>query len=184
MLGMNSFTESAFRKKILIVWDLDLTLVDSSHRTRIDKNGKFDIDYWIKNSTPEKIKKDTLLPLVSVYQGFKNSGFTQILITARVMNEADYEYLRDNNLTFDMILHRENSLELSNVLKSSKIKKFLKEYQLIPFMAFDDKQDNLDVFDKHGFRTMSATYLNEKLKFESFDEQKELMVKYLKKEMS
>ncbi|MGB2552718.1 hypothetical protein ACPF04_06020 [Campylobacter sp. MOP51] len=172
-----TFLSPAFLKKILILWDLDGTLVDSRHRTRVDENGGFDLDYWLKHCTAEFINQDQLLPLAAVFYSFANAGFTQILLTARVLGEADHEYLNKHNMKFDMILHRENSLELDEMLKSQQIQNYLVENDLIPFLAFDDKQENLEVFDRLGFRTMHASYVNEKLRIGCFSELKDLLPK-------
>lgn len=172
-----SFLSPAFTKKILVIWDLDGTLIDASHRVRFDEKGNFDLDYWVSHSVPSEIAQDKLLPLSSIFYGFSKTGFTQILLTARIMSDADFAYLRKHNLTFDMILHRETSKDLDEVLKSKQVQDFLAENDLIPFMAFDDKQENLEVFDKLGFRTIHAGYLNEKLKIGKFSELQGLLPK-------
>ena len=141
-----SFLSPAFTKKILVIWDLDGTLIDASHRVRFDEKGNFDLEYWVSHSVPSEI-------------------------------DADFAYLRKHNLTFDMILHRETSKDLDEVLKSKQVQDFLAENDLIPFMAFDDKQENLEVFDKLGFRTIHAGYLNEKLKIGKFSELQGLLPK-------
>lgn len=153
--------------KMVVLFDLDGTLIDSSHRVRYKNNGEFDLDYWIETSKKwEKVKKDKLLPLAELYKEFKKTGFSLICVTARNMQEADFRYLKENELEFEMILHRGDSLELDEVLKSQKLKAFFEENDRIPFMAYDDKQENLEVFDKFGFRTFHATYMNKKLENE------------------
>jgi len=155
-------------RKMVIAWDLDGTLVDSSHRTRY-VNGEFDLTYWQENAKKEEVlMKDKLLPLYEVFLSFQNAGYTQICVTARAMNENDFKYLEKHNMNFDMILHRGDSVELDHILKSKKLKTFFNEGDRIPFMAFDDKEDNLKIFDKFGFRTFQALYMNEKLRKKSF----------------
>lgn len=156
-------------KKLVVAWDLDGTLIDSSHRAR-RINGIFDLDYWIEKSTEEYIMKDSLLPLYHLYLEYKKTGFTQICVTARPMSEADYKFLKTHGMDFDMILHRSDSQELDQILKNNKLKDYFEENKMIPFMAFDDKQENLEVFDKFGFRTFLATYMNDKLNKNSFQE--------------
>jgi len=157
--------------KLVIAWDLDGTLIDSSHRLRYKENNELDLDYWTENSlNMDIVRKDSLLPLVSLFQAYKNAGFTQICVTARDMRENDYRYLSENGLIFDMILHRNDSKDLDNLLKSKKIKDFLTEENRLPFMAFDDKEDNLEVFDSFGFRTFQAIYMNKKLERKSYSE--------------
>ena len=144
------------------VFDLDCTLIDSSHR--INKSGKLedglDLDYWTDHSIPEFINKDKLLPLVEVFKEFKKTGFSNIAVTAREMTNADYEFLVANDLHFDMILHREDSQELDHVLKDRKLCDLFSTTDLKPFLAFDDKQDNLDIFKKFGFTCINALDIN------------------------
>ena len=45
------------------IYDLDGTIIDSSHRARHDENGKLDLDHWKRNNTKENIFKDDLLPM-------------------------------------------------------------------------------------------------------------------------
>lgn len=155
-------------KELVVAFDLDFTLVDSAHRGKLDKNGNWDLDYWIKNSILKNIMKDKLLPLVEVYREFKKTNHTLILVTARELLEDDYTFLKHHNLEFDYYLERKDSKDLDRVLKDKLLENFFEEKGLIPYIAFDDKEDNLKVFDKYGFRTFNAIYMNEKLKLGKF----------------
>lgn len=157
-------------EKLVIAWDLDGTLIDSSHRTAYMEDGSYNIENWKNKSIPEYINKDSLLPLSEMYFEFKKTGFTQICVTARDMTSYDFDYLKNKGLEFSLVLHRKDSEELDYVLKDKKLQDFFKEKGRIPFMAFDDKDANLDVFDKYGFRTFHAVYMNDKLKKDSFEE--------------
>lgn len=156
-------------KELVVAFDLDHTLVDASHRGRRDENGEWDLEYWIENSILEHIMKDKLLPLVDVYRELKKTNHTLILVTARELKEDDYIFLKHNNLEFDFYLERKNSKELDEVLKDKLLKEFFEENGLIPYMAFDDKEENLEVFDSYGFRTFNAIYMNEKLRKGKFE---------------
>lgn len=159
-------------EKLVIAWDLDGTLISAMHRARRKENGEFDIEYWLENSTEELIAKDILLPLVDLYKEFKKTGFTQICVTARRMNQFDFKYLKDNGLEFAKILHRKNSEELDSVLKDINLNKYFEQNSMIPFMAFDDKLENLKVFDKYGFRVFNANYMNAKLQADNIKDLK------------
>lgn len=155
-------------QKLVIAWDLDGTLIDSSHRTKYTEDKKFDLEYWINHCTEEYIMKDKMLPLSDVFYEFQKTGFTQICVTARILNDSDYMFFNKHNLNFDLILHRENSTQLDHILKSDKLKSFFELNNYVPFMAYDDKEENLQVFDKYGFRTFQAIYMNEKLKINNY----------------
>jgi phosphoglycolate phosphatase-like HAD superfamily hydrolase len=157
-------------KKLVIAWDLDGTLLDSSHRVSFKENGDFDLEAWIANCTKEKIFKDSFLPLINVFREYQKTGFTQICVTAREMTEFDFEFLKYHDMNFEMILHRKNEHELDEVLKHKKLQSFFKDSGRIPFQAYDDKNENLEVFDKYGFRTFQASYLNEVMKKNSYSE--------------
>ena len=155
-------------EKLVIAWDLDGTLIDSSHRALV--NGEFSLDFWQKMATPSNIMKDKLLPLYEVFQEFQKTGFTQICVTARVLNQGDFEFFKKHNMNFSLFLQREDSLELDEVLKTKRLKDFFEKEGRLPFQAYDDKPKNLEVFDKWGFRTFNALYLNEVLKKDSHKE--------------
>jgi hypothetical protein len=116
------------------------------------------------------IFKDKFLPLMSVFREFQKTGFTQICVTARDMTEWDFEFLKAHDMNFELILHRENSLELDEILKDKKLQEFFSSKGRIPFQAYDDKNENLEIFDKHGFRTFQASYLNKVMSLDSYNE--------------
>jgi len=152
-------------KRLVIAWDLDGTLISSAHRQRFNSKGEFDLEYWkYTQKTKDILFKDELLPLAQLFYEFQKTGFTQICVTARDMHPLDFEFLKTHKLDFDLILHRESSLELDEVLKDKALTELFQTREAIPFQAYDDKKENLEIFDKHGFRTFHAAYMNEVLK--------------------
>ena len=49
--------------KNIVIFDLDGTTIDSSHRQATKSDGTLDLAHWFDNATPEKIFQDKLLPL-------------------------------------------------------------------------------------------------------------------------
>lgn len=147
-------------KKRVIAFDLDSTLIDSSHRCRTTPDGQFDMDFWKANSVWEEIQKDTLLPLYFDFLNYKEVGYTVIAVTAREMSDADYRYLDEHGLHFDLILSRGNSKELDDVLKHKLLENFFKEENRTPYLFFDDKDDNLEVASHYGFIPVKAQFCN------------------------
>ena len=45
------------------IWDLDGTVIDSSHRYSTLPNGDIDLPRWIADNTKANIERDSLLPL-------------------------------------------------------------------------------------------------------------------------
>ena len=76
-----------------IVFDLDMTIVDSSHRHASKPDGSIDLAHWFQNATPERIAKDTLLPLSRAVRTFYAAGNDIVLCTARCMQQADYDWI-------------------------------------------------------------------------------------------
>lgn len=90
----------------MIIFDLDHTVIDSSHRQSTLPCGSLDLANWIENNTPENIAKDTLLPLANYWKWSKAQGEQIGVCTARVLQDADYQFLADNGLEYDFILSR------------------------------------------------------------------------------
>ena len=78
-----------------VIFDLDATVIDSSHRQITLPDGSLDLRAWKKNSTYDKVMRDRLLPLAKHWERIqeKKNVFIAVL-TARVMADADYDYLR------------------------------------------------------------------------------------------
>lgn len=117
-------------KKIKI-YDLDGTLIDSSHRYKLGKNGKIDLQHWRDNDTPEIVKNDTFLDLFEwVKIDLKRKDTFVIFATARacIPNDHNYQFLRDNNVFPDMFIHRQGEKDMRGgaALKIEAIKPLLK----------------------------------------------------------
>ena len=67
------------------IFDLDGTVIDSSHRKATLPDGSLDLDHWIENCTPEKIAGDSLLPLAG-YMRQVYPHHEVLICTARVMS--------------------------------------------------------------------------------------------------
>ena len=89
---------------MLLIFDLDGTAIDSTHRQNTLADGSLNLAKWQENNTPEKIALDSLLPIGEQWSGGLNKKIA--IITARVLGDADYKFLKDNNLKFDFIYSR------------------------------------------------------------------------------
>ena len=88
------------------IYDLDGTIIDSSHRARYDENGKLDLDHWKRNNTKENIFNDDLLPMYWQLVHDYKQGNIIVLCTARELNEWDYEYIHSMGIYYDYITCR------------------------------------------------------------------------------
>lgn len=117
-------------KKIKI-YDLDGTLIDSSHRYRTDETGKrIDLDYWRKNETPEKIMQDKFLALKSWLDiDLKRRDTYVIFATARacIKGDTNYQFLQKHGIMPDKFIHRQGATDSRGgaALKISGIKPIL-----------------------------------------------------------
>ena len=153
----------SYSKRQVIVFDLDNTLIDSSHRARNKPDGSYDLEYWRKHSTWEYISKDTLLPAYFDYLNFRDQGYTIVAVTAREMDENDHRYLEEHGLEVAAILSRGDSKELDHVLKHRLLDKFFyvdSETPRLPFLFYDDKPENLEVAKKYNFIPVNAVFRN------------------------
>ena len=97
--------------KKVAVFDLDGTLIDSSHRTPNKPDGTLDLQGYYDNRTRENIFKDTLLPLADKIRKMYNSGLYHIVIcTAREIDQDDLDFLDYHNIKFHEMLDRNNCL--------------------------------------------------------------------------
>ena len=100
--------------KYTYIFDLDHTVIDSTHRQLTRADGSLDLAHWIENNTPEKIAADSLLPIAGlmrdrIFDSGCSSRFLAcevIICTARVMGEHDYQFLKDHGLFVPVILSR------------------------------------------------------------------------------
>ena len=92
------------------IYDMDGTIVDSSHRYRtiIDANGeRIDLDHWRENEF--RAMDDSLLPLFEQYRAdLADDNCYVIIATARVMNEPDWQFVREILGEPDYFISRKN----------------------------------------------------------------------------
>ena len=92
---------------MLYIFDLDHTVIDSSHRQLTRADGSLDLDNWIENCTYEKIMQDRLLPLAASFKRFiKDPSKKTAICTARVLSKPDYEFLALHDMQPDYIMSR------------------------------------------------------------------------------
>ena len=75
-------------KPTIRIYDLDGTIIDSSHRRATKPNGEIDLDKWRENNTRDYIFKDELLPMYwQLVNDYKN-GDIVVICTARELNKC------------------------------------------------------------------------------------------------
>ena len=122
--------------KHLHVFDMDGTLVDSSHRYRTMPCGtRIDLDYWIANE--HRVMEDTLLPLADYYrQLVADPEHYVVIATARIWCELTEEFVKVHNIEPQARFARQdrNDTRGGAALKITGIRKLL---NLKQFSAVD-----------------------------------------------
>jgi hypothetical protein len=73
------------------IFDLDHTVIDSSHRQRLKPNGDLDLDHWVANrANRELVMRDRLLPLAHFWRAL---GKPVAVCTSRVVSHLETEFL-------------------------------------------------------------------------------------------
>lgn len=177
------------KRPAVIVFDLDMTVIDSSHRHASNPDGSIDLAHWFQNATPEKIAKDTLLPLAASVKRFYEAGHHVILCTARCMQRADWDFVAEHFGGHYSALYSRpghfvtpDSPEYANSYHGFvgdtsgdgelKIRQITDYVQSIGCKDFDDAnviiyEDNLKtltLFLQHGAIGINATRANERLR--------------------
>ena len=124
--------------KRVSIYDMDGTIVDSSHRYRtITENGitRIDLAHWRENEY--RAMDDGLLPLAQQYQEqLRDPAYYVIIATARVMHEPDYMFVREILGQPNYIISRKEGETISgSKLKINGLQKFFNLRQFKPEMA-------------------------------------------------
>ena len=130
------------------IYDMDGTIVSSLHRFRTNEHGKIDLAHWIDNCTPEMIAKDELLPLADQYKrDIADPCVYVIIATARFMQDADFDYIRENLGMPNKVVYRHAK---NNHMRGSEMKiaglrflKTLKQFAKLPKTFYEDNKDYL-----------------------------------------
>ena len=111
----------------IAVFDLDGTVIDSSHRALTNEEGGINIENW-RTHTREQILKDRELPLISfMRECIKHKATRTWICTSRTLSKADYDLLDNLGIRgADLSLSRdENDTREDVPYKLAKIKKRL-----------------------------------------------------------
>ena len=149
------------------IYDLDHTVIDSSHRAATLPNGSIDLDHWREHSTPELIAKDKLLPLAGHWKIQRARGCEIVVCTARVMGDADYQYLADHGLEYDaMICRTEGDRTPDAILKERGLRQYAADNGIAwaRFCKFsvmlDDNKTVINHLTARGLRVYNSLEIN------------------------
>ena len=150
------------------IFDLDHTVIDSSHRQLTKADGSLDLTHWRDNCTHEKIMGDTLLPLARTMQDAINNGQNVIICTARVLGRSDIIFLAKHGLLASVILSRPEGDNTSDAaLKTRLLKQHCQTVGITwarftrSAYMFDDNVNVLAEMKSHGIQAYNAIKINQ-----------------------
>jgi hypothetical protein len=143
--------------KMIKIYDMDGTIVDSTHRYKtLDCGTKIDLQYWRDNEY--LAYNDSLLPLAEQYKlDIQNPECYVIIATARIIRDEDMRFIQDKlGMPNYIISRKENDSRSGGLLKVLGLKKFfnLKNFKQAKAVFFEDNVNYLktvcDYFDIEG----------------------------------
>jgi hypothetical protein len=138
------------------IYDMDGTLVDSTHRYRtiVDANGveRIDLAHWRANEW--RAMDDGLLPLADQYMRERLDRSVYVIIaTARILREPDRQFIREILGEPDYIVSRKDDSDKrsGSRLKIAGLQKFfnLKQFRLAEATFFEDNASYLKAVCDH-----------------------------------
>jgi hypothetical protein len=127
--------------KNISIFDLDGTVIDSSHRQMVKPDGTLDLAKWFEMATPEMIFADKVLPLAQQIRKRQKAGDYVLVCTARNMTFADFEFLQNEGICPDKIISRpKGNMEADGILKAKQLRSLfnLKQFAKASKIMFDD----------------------------------------------
>src|SRR6056300_1263151 len=149
--------------KQVTIFDLDGTVIDSSHRQVTDSNGNLHLAKWFKNNTPEKIFQDKILPLAQEMKRRHKKGDYIIINTARCLSYADYEFMMENGILADKVISRpQGNMENDAELKRKQLNSFLslKQFKQANKVMFDDNNEVRSLLRQIGISVIHPNKYN------------------------
>jgi len=120
---------------MLIIFDLDGTVIDSSARRVVRDDGSLDLDAWRK-STPEG---DTLLPLARTMRRMILAGERVAICTSRVLAAADWDFLARHKILPEIVISRDPQDERDDVpYKVARLGEAFTRAELAHAVFYDD----------------------------------------------
>ena len=142
----------------IAIYDMDGTIVDSSHRYRtvtVDGITRIDLQHWRDNEY--RAMQDGLLPLAEQYRlDLADPAVFTIIATARIMNKPDWQFVNEILGAPDHLISRKPDQVISGAqLKINGLQKFfnLKQFQGVSAVFYEDNVSYLKaVCDKFQIR--------------------------------
>ena len=137
------------RDNLIFIFDLDGTVIDSSHRQRNS------LDDWFKMNIRANIFKDIALPLGEKIGQLYRRGYKVLICTSRSLSRHDLEYLYDilevpTGVKLVSRRHGDNTPSFTMKKKKLSYLENFKHSREKVKILIDDEQDNLNSFEELG----------------------------------
>jgi len=158
------FTNRVWKlKPRILFYDLDGTIINSSHRAITNADGSINLDLWREMSTKEYIFRDELLPMYwQLVNDYKN-GDIIVIVTARELSKHDMNYIHTMGIYYDYIISRPiGETTADDVLKWRQCRHFfnLKQFKNLSKTLYDDNIKTLTRFFSKGCDIVNAKEWN------------------------
>ena len=154
--------------KRIVIFDLDMTAIDSSHRTPNHPDGTLDLEKYLQLKNRENTLQDSLLPLAQVWKGLDLKENYVVVCTARTWAEFDQEFLTLHGLKYHKLIARFTKKD--NTLRDAELKKMrlgklfnLKQFKALPKFMFDDAIPVIKELRRSGYTVLNSIKINRKL---------------------
>lgn len=153
---------------MILVFDLDETVINSAHRSPNKPDGSLDLAAYIAKHTRKNVFLDKLLPLARSLKKAVQAGRKVVILTARDMSKADYDYLFFHGLVnFNtLILSRDKASKKHYKMRDGEYKLYwLKKAGLLDkkLIIFDDAKPVKKVLRGAGLVVLCPHKINKKL---------------------
>ena len=141
--------------KSLILFDLDGTLADNSHRQHLLSSDKKDWDAFFdaqRNDTPNK-------PIVTLYRTLLESGkFDVFVVTARPerYRETTLKWFAENDIPLERLLMRVDGDRRSDEIVKHEMLLSLKGEDRFPLFVVDDREGVVEMWRSQGITCLQC----------------------------
>ena len=173
----------------VVVFDLDMTVIDSSHRHVSKADGSIDLAHWFENC--HKVVDDTLLPLSRAVRRMYDAGHHVVLCTSRCMQDADFAWIEahkeelphhilfwrhgqfvtpEDEINYPISFHGFIGDDRSDeIIKLEQVQDYIeslgfKTFEEANVIIFEDNLKTIDAFQKRGAIGFDARRANAKMR--------------------
>jgi hypothetical protein len=182
-------TAKELKQMAVVVFDLDMTVIDSSHRHASKPDGSIDLAHWFENC--HRAADDTLLPLSRAVRRLYDAGHHIVLCTSRCMQDADFAWIEahreelphhilfwrhgqfvtpDDELNYPISYHGFIGDDRDDhVIKLEQIQEYIevlgfKDFDDANVILFEDNMKTINAFQQRGAICFDANRANKKMR--------------------